>query len=353
MEFLASAESALHGAPAGLAVLSQRLPARVADVAGADAELLVVRGVLKMYATHTRAGVEDLRAAIRLARDGSAHRHLPAAHVYLARGLFIVGDWDEALVHARAAQAIAAEDRYSWMRGRPEFVLGTVAASRGQWRDAEEHLAAVEQTVIDASDTTWPELLARVHKSALCRARGDAAGVVTALEPLATDARVVISRMAMITWWPILIEGLIELGDIGRAAEELERLARHAEASRIDIAGQIAGLRARLTATAGDPDEAARLFELALETIRPDDGLLDRGLLRQRYGRLLHAGAIVAMRWTTCVSHTNSSQASAPNRTARRSPLTLPRVEFEPPQSDRRWTSPSVSRMWWRWCARD
>ena len=81
---LASAESALHGAPAGLAVLSQRLPARVADVAGADAELLVVRGVLKMYATHTRAGVEDLRAAIRLARDGSAH-HLPAAHVSIWR----------------------------------------------------------------------------------------------------------------------------------------------------------------------------------------------------------------------------------------------------------------------------
>jgi DNA-binding CsgD family transcriptional regulator len=286
---LASAESAMHGAPAGLAVLSTRLPALVTDVSGADAELLMVRGVLKMYATQTRAGVADLRTAVHLSRQGSAHRHLPAAHVYLGRGLFILGDWDEALVHARAARAIAAEDRYRWMRGRPEFVLGTVAASRGQWSDAEAHLAAVEQTIGDGPDRAWSELLARVHRSALCRARGDAAGVVAALEPLASDQRIVISRMAMITWWPILIEGLIELRETGRAAAELERLSGHTRATGIDIAGQIAGLRARAAAASGDPDEAARLFETALTSIRPDDGLIDRALIRHHYGRLLHA----------------------------------------------------------------
>jgi len=95
--------------------------------------------------------------------------------------------------------------------------------------------------------------------------------------------------MAMVTWWPILIEGLIESGEITRATEELERLARHAKATGIDIDGQLTGLRARLAAAAGRPDEAARLFESALATIRPDDGLIDRGLLRHRYGRLLHA----------------------------------------------------------------
>ena len=57
----------------------------------------------------------------------------------------------------------------------------------------------------------------------------------------------------------------------------------------MDIGGQLAGLRARLGGAAGQPDEAARLFELAIATIRPDDGLLDRALLRHRYGRLLHA----------------------------------------------------------------
>jgi ATP/maltotriose-dependent transcriptional regulator MalT len=57
----------------------------------------------------------------------------------------------------------------------------------------------------------------------------------------------------------------------------------------MDIGGQLAGLRARLAVATGNPDEAARLFDIAIKTIRPDDGLLDRGLVRHRYGRLLHA----------------------------------------------------------------
>jgi DNA-binding NarL/FixJ family response regulator len=31
------------------------------------------------------------------------------------------------------------------------------------------------------------------------------------------------------------------------------------------------------------------LFQVAIATIRPDDGLLDRALVRHRYGKLLHA----------------------------------------------------------------
>jgi len=286
---LASAKSTLNGAPAGLAVLAQRLPAHAADVAGADAELLVVRGLLKLYAAETWAGIDDLRAAIRLSRAGTSHQHLPAAHVYLARALYIVGEWDEALVHARATQAIVSDDRHNWIRGRAEFVLGTVAASRGQWDDADRCLTIVESAAKAGVDPTWPELLAHVLRSAVARARGDPAGVVAALEPLATDQRVVISQMAMIAWWPILIEALIELGNTDTAAGEIERLARHVDETHMNIHGQLAGLRARLAAATGHPDEAARLFEVAVDTIRPDDGLIDRGLLRHRYGRLLHA----------------------------------------------------------------
>ena len=95
--------------------------------------------------------------------------------------------------------------------------------------------------------------------------------------------------MAMIAWWPILIEGLIEAGETGDATAELDRLARHVDDTGMAIGGQLAGLRARLAAAKGDPDDAARLFDIALRTIRPDDGVIDRGLLRHRYGRLLHA----------------------------------------------------------------
>jgi hypothetical protein len=54
---LASAEFSLNGAPAGLAVLEKRLPERPGDVAGADGELLAVRGLLRLYAAQTRSGI--------------------------------------------------------------------------------------------------------------------------------------------------------------------------------------------------------------------------------------------------------------------------------------------------------
>ena len=286
---LASAEFSLNGAPAGLAVLEKRLPERPGDVAGADGELLAVRGLLRLYAAQTRSGIVDLRAAIRLSRAGFSQQHLPAAHVYLARALYVVGDWDEALVHARAAQAIVSDDRLSWIRGRAESVIGTVAAARGSWEEAEACLAIANDAASAASDAAWPDLVARLVRSAICRARADAAGVVDALRPLMTDKRVVVSQMAVVAWWPILVEGLIDSGELREAATELDRLQRHIDDTRMDIGGQVAGQRARLAAANGDPDEAAAQFQLAIETIRPDDPLVDRGLLRHHYGRLLHA----------------------------------------------------------------
>jgi DNA-binding CsgD family transcriptional regulator len=286
---LASAESALRGPAAGLAVLARRLPDQLGDVDDADAELLAVRGLLKLYAADTRAGAEDLRAAIRSSRQGFSGQHLPAAHTYLARALFITGDWDEALVHARAAAAIVADGRHDWMRGRVEFVVGTIAASRGQWDDAQEALRHVQEAATARADTTWAEMLVRVLRSALCRARLDPTGVVDALRPLASDARIVVSQMAVVTWWPVLIEGLIESGQLDDAAAELARFASHVDGTGMALVGQLLGLRARLAAAAGDADVALPLFASALEAIRPDDGLIDRGLLRHRYGRLLHA----------------------------------------------------------------
>jgi DNA-binding CsgD family transcriptional regulator len=286
---LASAEFSINGAPAGLAVLEKRLPEQVRDVAGADAELLAVRGLLRLYAAQTSAGIVDLRAAIQMSRAGFSQQHLPAAHVYLARALYVIGDWDEALVHARAAQAIVTDERLGWIRGRAESVLGVVAAARGAWNEAAACLAVTDEMARESGGEAWPELVSRLVESAICRARADAAGVVAALRPLATDQRAVISQMAVVAWWPILIEGLIDCGELVDGATELGRLQRHVDDTGMEIGGQIAGLRARLTAANGEADVAAKQYELAIKTIRTDDPLIDRGLLHHRYGRLLHA----------------------------------------------------------------
>ena len=286
---LASAEFSLNGAPAGLAVLEKRLPEHTGDVVGDDSELLAVRGLLRLYAAQTRPGIVDLRAAIQMSRAGFAQQHLPAAQVYLARALYVIGDWDEALVHARAAQAIVTDDRHSWIRGRAESVIGVIAAARGSWNEAEACLAVTNAMARESGNAAWPDLVARLVESAIWRAKADAGGVVAALRPLSTDQRAVISQMAVVAWWPILIEGLIDCGELSYGASELDRLQQHIDDTGMDIGGQVTGLRARLAAASGDPDAAAGLYELAIDTIRPDDPLIDRALLRHRYGRLLHA----------------------------------------------------------------
>lgn len=102
--------------------------------------------------------------------------------------------------------------------------------------------------------------------------RTDPAGVVEALRPLASDTRLVVSQMAIMAWWPTLVEGLIEAGETTDAAAELDRLQRHVDQTGMDIGGQLNGLRARLAAAIGDPDDATHLFEVALDTIRADAG---------------------------------------------------------------------------------
>ena len=222
-----------------------------------------------------------------------------------------------------------------------DFVFGTVAASRGEWGAAQAALGQVELAATGAADTTWAEMLARILKSAICRARADPAGVIAARRPLATDTRIVVSQMAMIAWWPILIEGLIEAGETGDVTAELDRLARHVDDTGMAIGGQLAGLRARLAAAKGDPDDAARLFDIALRTIRPDDGVIDRGLLRHQYicaSKRDMPAATVATRSTICGRRMSCSVVSAPSRIGKPSPMTLLRVESGRPQSNHRWT---------------
>ena len=324
MRSLASAECSLNGAPAGLAVLAKRLPSHAADVDGVDAELLVVRGLLKLYAAETRAGADDLRAAIHLSREGFSHQHLPAAHVYLARALFILGEWDEALVHARAARASVADGRHDWLRGRVDFVFGTVAAARGMGRRAGR-TGSGGTGATGAADATWAEMLARILKSAICRARADPAGVIAALRPLATDTRIVVSQMAMIAWWPILIEGLIEAGETGDATAELDRLARH-----VDDTGMAIGGRWPACGRGWPLRKATPMTPLGCSTSRyersgrtTDDRSRAVGILRSP----AHARGNRRDATTICGRRMSCSVVSAPSRIGKPSPMTLLRVE--------------------------
>jgi ATP/maltotriose-dependent transcriptional regulator MalT len=291
----------LHGAPRGLDTLSPHMPAPAGHVLPTDANLLLIRGMLAHYAGRASQAAEDLRAVIALARRGAIPRDLPRAHLHLAQSLFVLGDWDEALVNARVALSLIAEEGQHWLAAQAHAAAMLVPAARGEWQVADGHLSASRDA---AQQTGTPEAryAPALAAAALHRARAEHQGVVEALSPLTggNDGRA-IPPFTTLHWWHTLIGSLIETGDLTTAAEQTGHFEAAAAARSLDLSSRVADLRGRLAAARGQPAAAAAAFEQAIAPTGVALPLLDRADVRHHYGRLLHArgdrqGAIIQLR---------------------------------------------------------
>ncbi len=280
-------EAIAHGAPAGLARLAERLPQPAAAVASADTDLLIVRGTLGFYAGRIAAAVDDLRVAIRLARQGAAATQLPRAHLQLAQLLLSFGDWDDAMVHADLALSLVSDQQRIWMEAQAHAALGRLFADRGQWALATEQVA-VANTAAARLGTPEAVFTARIAEASLGRAADEPARVVNALGPLVSDDRA-IPMATSLAWWPTLITALIVCGRVDEAFTHIARL-EHAAAERgLDLNARIAGSRAQVALAMGDAGAGVAGLAEAVQLLGPDDPLLDRAKLHQSLGRALLA----------------------------------------------------------------
>lgn len=286
---LAFGEGLLRGAPAALDCLAERLTQPPGLVPASDADLLVVRGMLGYYGGRVAVATADLRAAIGLARQGSAFTQLPRAHLHLGQLLFISGDWDEALLHGRVTLSLVADERLVWMQAQAHAALGSILAARGEWDAATRHMTAAHDAAeqVGAFEAGF---MARIAEAALARARNDPGRIVDALTPLAAggDPRKV-PMLSSLGWWPVLIEAVADCGDIDAADRQVSQLEQGAQARGLDMRARISGLRARVALARGRPDDAAAGFAEAVALTGNDDPLLDRALLHHAFGRLLLA----------------------------------------------------------------
>jgi DNA-binding CsgD family transcriptional regulator len=284
---LAAGKAADQGAAAGLDLLARRLPQPAAGVPAADVDLLIARGTLGFYAGRTSAAIADLRAAIRLARHGAAAAQLPRAHMQLSQLLLSSGEWDEALIHARAALSLVSAERRVWMDAQVHATLVRLFGGRGEWQRAGEQLAAAEAAAAEAG-TIEAVVTTRVAQAAVARARNDPEQVVKALAPLAEDTRL-IPMSTSLAWWPGLIGAVIDSGELARAAEQIELLDTAARQRGLNMHARVAGLRAHLEAAQGRPSQACSSYDRAIALLGVDDPLLDRAGLHHRFGQLLAA----------------------------------------------------------------
>jgi len=288
----------LRGCQAGLDRLARRLPEGAHDVSAADVDLLITRGSLGFWAGRLTAATSDLRWALHLARHGTALL-LPVAHLRLSQLLFEAGHWDEALVHAHLVLSLDPDQETSWAETETHGAIACVLAARGEWATAGEHLATAQAMVAERQFPTEIKVMVRVAQAVNARARGDPAAVIAALGPVVglgngetpDAARFRQARRQGLTnlWWPLLIEALLDAGDTETAGRQFSELQAVAAESRLGFAFPLAALQGRLSAAAGQADQAVAQFRRAAALAGPDDPLLDRALLHQALGRLLHA----------------------------------------------------------------
>jgi DNA-binding CsgD family transcriptional regulator len=290
----------LRGAQAGLDRLAERLPERAEDVTADDVDLLIIRGSLGFWAGRLTVAVGDLRWALYLARRGSALM-LPLAHLRLSQALFEAGDWDEALVHAHVVLSLAPDQEASWIEIEANCAIACVLSSRGDWAAAGEHMAAAQATAAGTEFPAEMRAMLKVSEAVTARAHGDPAGMVTAVGPMlglgdkvkpaAAVFRTVRRQGLGILWWPLLIEALLDTGDSEAAARQFGDLrAVVAEFQRQpSLAAPLLALQGRLSAAAGQPDQAEAEFRQAVRLAGPDDPLLDRAQIHHALGRLLLA----------------------------------------------------------------
>jgi DNA-binding CsgD family transcriptional regulator len=294
----ATGHGVADGPVAALDYLATRLPADPDRVAVGDLSLLALRGIQGLQAGRLGAAATDLRAAIRLgARHPWDLSSRAAAHGYLAQLLFHAGAWDEALAQARVALSLTFDQPQVWVERNAHAAITWVLASRGSWQEAERHLDAVRDLV---AAQPFPDGATQggITEAICALARHEPDQVVAHLSPLAgiggdqqlsdAMARTLETGMGII-WWPWLIRALLDRGETGTAASQLNELERVTKARQLDFRARTTGLRAVLAAQRGDHQQAVALGQEAVALAGPDDPLLDRAQLHHSLGQLLAA----------------------------------------------------------------
>jgi DNA-binding CsgD family transcriptional regulator len=274
-----------------------RLPEGLATVESAIARVAATPGefgmTLKTMRGWLRLVEDDLTGArADLADDASARLRagmsdgLPFVYSWLAWVEYLIGAWDDAMVHAERAHAIAVELEHPSSGWLVPFGAVPVPAARGDWAVAEQHArmaaphsSGYEQTIVAAG----------IARALLATARAHHDDVLVALDPLLTmSQRQAVDEPGYWPWQDLYGDALVHLGRLEEASAFLgphESLAdqrgRHAPIARL------ARVRGRLEAARGDVEAAEAAFQRGLRHMQPLAMPFERALLELAYGQFL------------------------------------------------------------------
>jgi DNA-binding CsgD family transcriptional regulator/tetratricopeptide (TPR) repeat protein len=233
-----------------------------ANLLVADGELSAARAA---FESATRASLEEgLLVVAALSLSG------------LARLGYLQGEWDDAVVAAERAIALAVESDDRWVVAQAHWAASHVPCARGDWAVAEAHVRAARENLAGFERHV---AVAAIAAAALAAAKGDATAVLTALAPLHGMDAEGVDDPAYLPWHHLEAAALIETGQLDAAERFLARAEPAVAAYSSALASaRLACVRGRLQATA---------FEEALALVEPLGMPYEQALVELEHGRFL------------------------------------------------------------------
>ena len=234
--------------------------------------------------------IDEARAALQSALRpdflGGSTRIALWAHGWLARALFVTGEWDEALEVVDRGTDLASRSGMALMAPLLQWTAAQIHALRGDWGPAEEALRHGDAGALDYSIMRVPAALARAHQA---EARADYPAVLRALAPLTHgDIGDSVDEPGFWPWADIHANALVMEGRLDEAETFLdhhERVAR-ARGHRSTMA-RLGYARGRLHGALGDLGLARAAFERSLELLDELPLPYDRARVNFAYGQTL------------------------------------------------------------------
>jgi ATP/maltotriose-dependent transcriptional regulator MalT len=223
---------------------------------------------------------------LRLQQPGDGLMAGPVPHCYLAATHYALGGWAEAA--AAADQAVGMQDVYTQPQHQTltSMVATLVPAARGDFSTAAGHATAARERA-EALGTPQDLRYAAIAGALVARAMADRSGMLDALRLVDRSAAPQARVWWWDTWWrPLLVEALLDLGELDEAEHEL----RDFEQSAVDVAhveDERARLRGGLAARRGAQEDAREIYAARLHEPGRARVPLPRAMLEHDYGRLL------------------------------------------------------------------
>lgn len=254
---------------------------------GAQAHRVIMgRGWLSLAAGRIDEARTGLSSSLPTDFGGGSLRISAWAHAWLARVLFLVGDWDHALDIARRGLEIVEHSGMAFFVPLLEWTISQIHAMRN---DDERAVASLQRGSSVSTDYLVMQLPSLIARASAAETSADYRGVVRTLSPLADRAPDdPVNEPGFWPWGDIYANALVMEGRLEEAQTFLEpQIALAQRRGDIVSLARLGLPLGRLHAAQGQIQDARRTFEDALHSIEGLPLEVDRARLWFAYGQSL------------------------------------------------------------------